>query len=76
MEYHNKEWHEVRLKQTFGIDKFYDLQWQVISAILNRKKVLFIAKTGFGKSLCYQYPATLFDGVTIVFTPLISLMRD
>ena len=35
-----------------------------------------IQRTGFGKSLCYQYPATQFDGITVIFSPLIALMRD
>ncbi len=67
---------EQKLKQLFGFDKFYDLQWQVIEQVLEGKRILFIEKTGFGKSLCYQFPATQLSGVTIVFSPLIALMRD
>lgn len=67
---------EVHLKRLFGFHKFFDLQWQVIEYLLSGKRVLFIEKTGFGKSLCYQFPATQLDGVTIVFSPLIALMRD
>ena len=67
---------EGLLKRRFGISRFYDEQWDVISRILRGERVLMIARTGFGKSLCYQFPATLFDGLTIVFSPLIALMRD
>ncbi len=67
---------EDRLLKTFKIPNFYDEQWITISKILNGEKVLLIEKTGFGKSLCFQFPATVFDGLTIVFSPLISLMRD
>ncbi len=48
----------------------------MIDKILQGQRVLLIEKTGFGKSLCYQFPATQFEGVTIVFSPLIALMRD
>ena len=66
-----------QLNEIFNIEDFYDKQWEVISKIVNdRKKVLFIEKTSYGKSLCYQFPATIFKGTTIVFSPLIALMRD
>ena len=67
---------EEILKDKFNIDHFYDQQWEVIEKLLDGKRVLFIEKTGFGKSLCFQFPALLFDGLTIVFSPLIALMRD
>jgi ATP-dependent DNA helicase RecQ len=67
---------EIELKKRFGFNQFYDKQWQVIEKLLKGERVLFIEKTGFGKSLCYQFPATQMQGVTIVFTPLIALMRD
>ena len=67
---------ETQLQKLFGFDHFFDLQWQVIEHVLAGRRVLFIEKTGFGKSLCYQFPATQLTGVTIVFTPLIALMRD
>lgn len=67
---------EIQLQNLFGFKQFFDLQWQVIKSLLEGKRILFIEKTGFGKSLCYQFPSTQFDGLTIVFTPLIALMRD
>lgn len=67
---------EIQLQQLFGFSQFHDLQWQVIENLLAGKRVLFIEKTGFGKSLCFQFPATQLHGVTIVFSPLIALMRD
>lgn len=67
---------ETRLRSIFGIDRFYDEQWCAIDRILNGERILMIQRTGFGKSLCYQFPATQFPGVTIVFSPLIALMRD
>ena len=67
---------EKILKEKFNIDHFYDEQWEVIESLLNGNRVLFIEKTGFGKSLCFQFPAIVFSGVTIVFSPLIALMRD
>ena len=67
---------EKILKEKFNIDHFYDEQWEVIESLLNGKRVLFIEKTGFGKSLCFQFPAIVFSGITIVFSPLIALMRD
>ena len=72
----NRSVAEELLQQRFGISHFYDDQWSVISRILKGERVLMIARTGFGKSLCYQFPATLFDGLTVVFSPLIALMRD
>jgi ATP-dependent DNA helicase RecQ len=67
---------EIILQSTFGINKFYDTQWDVIERIWRGERVLLIEKTGYGKSLCFQFPASLFKGTTIVFSPLIALMRD
>ncbi len=67
---------EIKLKNTFGFDHFHDEQWETIDLLFQGKRVLLIEKTGFGKSLCYQFPATQFDGVTVIFSPLIALMRD
>lgn len=72
----DKEYCEQRLKSIFGIEHFYDEQWDAISRILNGERILMIQRTGFGKSLCYQFPATQFQGLTIIFSPLIALMRD
>ncbi len=67
---------EKILQQTFKLQKFYDEQWEAIEKILKGERVLLIEKTGFGKSLCFQFPATQFKGTTVIFTPLIALMRD
>ncbi|MGJ1421283.1 RecQ family ATP-dependent DNA helicase [Sphingobacterium spiritivorum] len=67
---------EQILQQTFKLPKFYDEQWLTIEKILNGEKVLLIEKTGFGKSLCFQFPASIFEGTTVIFSPLIALMRD
>ena len=72
----NRESAEKRLKETFGFEHFHDHQWQTIEQLLAGKRVLLIEKTGFGKSLCFQFPATQFEGVTVIFSPLIALMRD
>lgn len=71
-----REQAEEILRKRFHFNKFYDLQWETIQRILKGERVLLIEKTGYGKSLCFQYPAILFKGVTIVFSPLIALMRD
>ena len=67
---------ENKLKAIFKLDHFYDDQWATISRIFNGERLLLIEKTGFGKSLCYQFPATQFKGLTVIFSPLIALMRD
>ena len=67
---------EKRLKAIFGIEHFYDEQWRAIDKILRGERILMIERTGFGKSLCYQFPATQFPGITVIFSPLIALMRD
>ena len=67
---------EILLKKRFNLDHFYDQQWETINKVLQGDRVLLIEKTGFGKSLCFQFPATIFEGMTVVFTPLIALMRD
>ena len=64
------------LQRTFNLNSFYDEQWVTIEKILKGERVLLIEKTGFGKSLCFQFPAIIFKGTTVIFSPLIALMRD
>ena len=64
------------LKSVFGYEQFRLLQEEIIHHILNRHDALIVLPTGGGKSLCYQLPALIFDGVTVVVSPLISLMQD
>lgn len=72
----NRQEAEKKLKQIFGFDHFYDEQWRAIDRLLRGERILMIERTGFGKSLCYQFPATQFPGITVIFSPLIALMRD
>ncbi|TML66747.1 MAG: ATP-dependent DNA helicase RecQ, partial [Actinobacteria bacterium] len=64
------------LAETFGFDAFRPGQEQVIDALLAGRSALAVFPTGAGKSLCYQLPALLFDGMTVVVSPLIALMKD
>ncbi len=72
----NRQEAEVVLQKTFQIPHFYDEQWSTIEKLIRGERVLLIEKTGYGKSLCFQFPAILFSGTTVVFSPLIALMRD
>ncbi len=72
----NRDQAKIQLQKLFGFNHFHDLQWEVIAQLMAGSRILLIEKTGFGKSLCYQFPATQMKGVTIVFSPLIALMRD
>jgi len=72
----NRQEAEVVLQNRFQLSRFYDEQWTTIERLLQGERVLLIEKTGFGKSLCFQFPAILFSGITVVFSPLIALMRD
>ena len=67
---------EEHLKNHFGFNSFKPYQKEIIQAQLEKKDILAILPTGSGKSLCYQLPAILSPGLSIVISPLIALMQD
>ncbi len=64
------------LREAFGFDDFRDGQEQVVHALMEGRSALAVFPTGGGKSICYQLPALLLDGLTLVISPLIALMKD
>src|SRR4030095_1876582 len=64
------------LRERFGFDEFRPSQREVIDIVLSGQNVLSVMPTGSGKSLCYQLPALLLPGLTLVVSPLIALMKD
>src|SRR5271163_1583559 len=71
----NNTLHQV-LNQRFGFATFRPGQLTAISTLLQHKSLLIIQPTGYGKSLLYQLPAVLLEGLTVVISPLLALMRD
>ena len=64
------------LKQYWDYNEFRSIQYDVIQSVMSGKDTLLLMNTGGGKSLCYQVPGLLMDGVTLILSPLIALQKD
>lgn len=73
-----KSWQEVRaaFKQIWGYEDFRPPQGEIVSSLLSQKDALIIMPTGGGKSICFQLPALLQTGLTLVVSPLVALMEN
>ncbi len=64
------------LQKKFGLPYFYEEQWEAIGRLLKGERILMIQRTGFGKSLVFQFAGMMLQGTTVIFSPLIALMRE